>query len=1108
MGNLKYSSNHTSKKNLSIVNHIILIAVLVLPGATPSFAQVDPEDPFRGNYLLGENAEIVIVSGGNGNANIKIVDADGDITTGGLTEVNSQFVESPWGIFGNTEQVDLATGDFNNDGFDEFIGVWPGPDSTVTVFIPEMDPATFSWTNATRKSVQDDGFPKLKEEENVFQLNGWIRMVPGQFDDDNEPEFVVAYWAETGDPDGGPVQIILYDTDGTLMPQPRADIANRKLSPFIADAGRNLREGSRFDIATGDFDGDGTDEIVLFYVEPGPLSSAGDAGWKMIASIYDFENEQLIETLNTPVTDNFGTPFEFAGNMNEYVQRLAITTGDFNGDFKDDIALAWDEGQTNEAILSLALYTIDVSTGLDSITTIDRQTEGGWSSRGENGHPLSIIGKDVNLDGPDEILVYYRNVVRIFEPDENLNIGSSVEFISVNTTEGRQYHRAVALTDVDISDSDSLRMEAVTMGNSGTKVWQNSTDTDDFNIGGTGSDFTANILINGLAMATGDFDGDAVRLGPPTRQTVTDITQPLVVLNAPPVHFDILDGTVYDINKCFDSDFRINCEHRSIYENASSSEMEVSTQISSDWGVSQSIEAEVGADFKYIQASVKGSLGRKYGEGFSNVEGSTETVTVKVTSDAIEDDRIYATISNYDILEYPVYADNAREGSVVAVVPKLKGVESLQNTWLGSKSGNARQYIPNHEVGNILSYKESATLPEGADFFGNGGFTGGGGDTWELSGTATQTWELRFSSQSISQREQSAFQQVSRSLEANVSGGFGPFRASLTGKVSDEYNNEQISTHKTTVRNESALLVEFGTIDASILGNKTYTVSPFVYWDSNGALVLDYAVSPDVSAGVPSWWEESYGGRPDLTMNLPWRYDAEKGIGSTNPQLQREETRDIIFDPMLPEPGESVTISARIQNYSLLDNFTPVFVKFYLDDPRNGGTLLEDKNGISEFEIPSINSRKSQVINLEGWVMPEGLSGDSKVYVVIDEDNEVQEIHENNNIGWALVNPNLGIATSNEVIFSELPEKHILYQNYPNPFNPGTNIRFELNSPSDIRLEVFDIIGRRVAVLVNSRMTSGVHEVRFDASSLSSGIYFYRLQTSDAILSRKMLLLK
>jgi hypothetical protein len=328
---------HMKEKNSTITRFIIIcIAVIAGLGSTPSYAQVDPEDPFRGNYLLGENSEIVIVSGVNGNAQIRIVDANGDITTGGLTEANNQFIEAPWGIYGNTEQVDLATGDFNNDGFDEFIGIWPGPDSTVTLFIPEIDQESFSWTNATRKSVQDDGFPKLKEEEDISQLKGWIRMVPGQFDDDNEPEFVVAYWADTGDTDGGPIQIILYDTDGTLMPQPRAHIANRKLSPFIADASRNLREGSRFDITTGDFDRDDTDEIVLVYVEPGPASSAGDIGWKMSASLYDFQNGELVETLNTPVTNSFGSTLERSGNSNEFVQRLSITTGDFNGDFKDD----------------------------------------------------------------------------------------------------------------------------------------------------------------------------------------------------------------------------------------------------------------------------------------------------------------------------------------------------------------------------------------------------------------------------------------------------------------------------------------------------------------------------------------------------------------------------------------------------------------------------------------------------------------------------------------------------------------------------------------------------------------------------------------------------
>jgi len=536
--------------------------------------------------------------------------------------------------------------------------------------------------------------------------------------------------------------------------------------------------------------------------------------------------------------------------------------------------------------------------------------------------------------------------------------------------------------------------------------------------------------------------------------------------------------------------------------------MEVSTQVNSDWGVSQSIEGEASADFGFIKASVKGSLGRKYGEGFSNVEGSTETVTVKVTSDAIEDDRIYATVSNYEILEYPVYADNSRQGSVIAVVPKLTGVESLQNTWMGSKSGNARQYIPNHEVGNILSYKETAELPDGANFFGEGDFTGGGSDTWTLSGTATQTWELRFSSVEEDQKEQSAFQQVSRSLEANVSGGFGPFRASLTGKVSDEYNNEQISTHKTTVRDESALMVEFGTIDATILGSKTYTVSPYVYWASNGALVLDYAVSPDVSAGVPSWWEEAYGTSPDLTMNLPWKYDEQKGFGSTNPALQKEETRDIIFNPLRPEAGEEVTISARIQNYSLRDNFASTSVRFYLGDPRSDGELLADKDGNNVFEIPRIGARESAVLELKGWIMPEGLNRDSKIYVVIDEEGDIDEVHENNNIAWALVNPGLGMATSNEDGIAETPQHHRLYQNYPNPFNPSTTIGFDLGTTSRVTLDIYDVTGRKVAELLDSPMTAGYHSVRFDGSGFSSGVYFYRLTTENFVRTRQLVLVK
>ncbi len=91
---------------------------------------------------------------------------------------------------------------------------------------------------------------------------------------------------------------------------------------------------------------------------------------------------------------------------------------------------------------------------------------------------------------------------------------------------------------------------------------------------------------------------------------------------------------------------------------------------------------------------------------------------------------------------------------------------------------------------------------------------------------------------------------------------------------------------------------------------------------------------------------------------------------------------------------------------------------------------------------------------------------------------------------------------------SDLPQTFALEQNYPNPFNPTTSIRYKLPEAADVRLDVYSVLGQRVASLVNSRMEAGSHQVSFDASSLSSGVYIYRLQAGDTVLTRKMMLIK
>lgn len=91
---------------------------------------------------------------------------------------------------------------------------------------------------------------------------------------------------------------------------------------------------------------------------------------------------------------------------------------------------------------------------------------------------------------------------------------------------------------------------------------------------------------------------------------------------------------------------------------------------------------------------------------------------------------------------------------------------------------------------------------------------------------------------------------------------------------------------------------------------------------------------------------------------------------------------------------------------------------------------------------------------------------------------------------------------------SELPASIVLSQNYPNPFNPSTVIGFALPESGDVKLEVYDMTGRLVRTLVNESRVAGYHEVAFDASQLSSGVYTYNLKTGNTNISRKLTLVK
>ena len=89
-----------------------------------------------------------------------------------------------------------------------------------------------------------------------------------------------------------------------------------------------------------------------------------------------------------------------------------------------------------------------------------------------------------------------------------------------------------------------------------------------------------------------------------------------------------------------------------------------------------------------------------------------------------------------------------------------------------------------------------------------------------------------------------------------------------------------------------------------------------------------------------------------------------------------------------------------------------------------------------------------------------------------------------------------------------LPAQYVLDQNYPNPFNPVTNIAFEVPGQSEVRIAVFDVTGRQVAVLVDGAVAAGRHEISFDARGLSSGTYLIRMDTPQGRLTRTAILIK
>jgi hypothetical protein len=139
--------------------------------------------------------------------------------------------------------------------------------------------------------------------------------------------------------------------------------------------------------------------------------------------------------------------------------------------------------------------------------------------------------------------------------------------------------------------------------------------------------------------------------------------------------------------------------------------------------------------------------------------------------------------------------------------------------------------------------------------------------------------------------------------------------------------------------------------------------------------------------------------------------------------------------------------------------------------------------------------------NSSQYILPNWTGLENKPVKIYEDIGNTGSIHDT----LTLTNQLAGVGGQLNL---EIPQEFRLEQNYPNPFNPSTTIRYGLPVRAHVTLSVFNTLGQQVAMLVQGDQEAGNHEVRFDASNLSSGVYFYRIQAGAFVEAKKLVFLR
>jgi hypothetical protein len=872
-------------------------------------------------------------------------------------------------------------------------------------------------------------------------------------------------------------------------------------------------------ITVNDFNGDPGDELVISYIDENEIYlQAFD-----IEGNYDFVpyGSQKIEGIQAPRT----------------IKTLQVTSGDFDGDGKADIAMAY--GMPNPCSINhsennsgncedIRLYTFrledNLSTGdlIDPMEYFTYNTTNGVKLLVETGNddlvsPLNLISGNLlnEQDGTtrDEIVLGAYNVF-VFQADEHLELSEYSQFTGTKTA----YDKVNQF--ISISNLDGLGTESLIIAD-------NYADDDiqpffkiqaiDYTIDNeviTHENILKSPVVNcnrDYSIVTGFFSGLNFKIhSNPEFSSWTKLVRPVVIMNTPPAHFDLIAGSVHDVNQCFGSN---ECKSALKYHKTSETSTEVSLITSSqgDWGFNAHVSAAVDVRDPVFGQPVLGVSGLDvsslWGEGLNDVTTtditeSKETFSFKISEMQgrfSRDDAMLALVSDY---EKWVYTVSGKDGDTLGEVVVVQTTADEEPRWIeGRESMILAGYIPTHEQSNFLSYRNTANMS-------TPGLTGQNPDIREIIAIGNRKSVNR----NIEYREEidmeTSFQDktATRKSRVETSSSFSigiPMVGGFNYGDGSVAKEEVITSHTFEVTEGMSLVIGgFGTA-ADVY---SYSFVPYYYWSKTGALVIDYLL--DLSGD--NFWLKNYG-KENPGFIFPNRLDSLKISNPLDLITDMDEysrTSSVFTLPLTPRSGDVIQVGALIHNLSLENTSDRVGVSFYLGNPSEDGILLADTSGNTLFYTEDVIGYQEFAAVSMAWASQ--FETEDRIYCVIDPENLLDERDEADNIGWAPVNRLSGYDSGGVLSTGDAGLQFGQLENrlsfYPNPARDRINFRYSGPDFSFGNIQILNLSGKVVKIknFDSIGLIQGTPELY--TGDLSPGLYILNFSTDRYSQQSKLMI--